>query len=622
MADPETHDSPAAADPRWRLLGLGATTGVLLFLCHFPVAWGWLAWVALVPLLTAVRSQARTRWLFWSSWVGGLIYYYAAISWMTVADTRMIACWVLLATYCSLYFPLTVCLVRRLEQYTRLPLLVTLPVVWTALEYFRCFFGTGFPWYQLGHTQHNVLPLIQIADLGGGFAVSFLVAAVNVVVFEALSRWQGWRRFAQLPELSPDACCRSLFAQVACVLLLIGAALTYGAWSLAHDDFETGPRVALLQANLDQRLKNNAHQSHEARDRVRTAYKTLCDQAAALEPRPALIVWPETSCPDPWYTVTPNVDLARQPPRVQEAFALQQGLVRRIARSSKTHVLVGINTQVEDYGQKSSRYNSALLLDPSRRACGLDVLRYDKLHRVPFGEYVPLRGWVPFMDKFAPYDFDYSIGCGDGFTRFPLGKYRFGVLICYEDTDPFLAREYATDSSQGPPFDWFWQHAVRRWLFASGADSSDGPPVDFLLNISNDGWFDGSSEHEEHLAICRFRAIESRKAVARAVNMGVTAVIDSDGRVLAPVKSREPGKEEVWTIPANAGSLSPGEWSQYKQVDGILVVDMPIDRRGSFYAVYGDWLPTACWLVVLGGMSWTWTRRWRSKPQAAKTSHA
>jgi apolipoprotein N-acyltransferase len=402
------------------------------------------------------------------------------------------------------------------------------------------------------------------------------------------------------------------------VLLLIGAALTYGAWSLAHDDFETGPRVVLLQANLDQRLKNDAHQSRDARDRVRTAYKTLCDQAAELQPQPALIVWPETSCPDGWFTVTPDVDLARQPPDVQEAYAKGKAPVRRIARSSKTHVLLGINTAAKGYGNKSHLYNSALLLDPN----GLDLVRYDKLHRVPFGEYVPLRGWLPLMEIFAPYDFDYSISCGDGFTRFPLGKYRFGVLICYEDTDPFLAREYATDSSQGRPIDWFWQHAVRRWLFASGADSTDGPPVDFLLNISNDGWFDGSSEHEEHLAICRFRAIESRKAVARAVNMGVTAVIDSDGRVLAPVKSRQRRKAEVWTIPANAGTLSPGEWSQYKQVDGILVVDMPIDRRGSVYAVYGDWLPTGCWLVVLGGMSWAWTRRWRSKPQAAKTSHA
>jgi apolipoprotein N-acyltransferase len=586
---------------------LGAASGVLLFLCHFPVAWDWLAWVALVPLLTTLRSPARTRWLFLSSWVGGLIYYHAAISWMTVADTRMIACWVLLATYCSLYFPVTVYLVRRLDQHTRLPLVLTLPIVWTALEYFRCCFGTGFSWYLLGHTQHDVLPLIQIADLGGAFAVSFLVVAVNVVVFETLSRWAGWRQVVQLPQLRHQPCCGNLLGQAVCVLLLLGAAFTYGTWRLAQDQFETGPRVALLQANLDQRLRNEAAQSDVARAKMRKAYKDLSDQAVRLQPAPALIVWPETSCPVPWHTVAADVDLTRLPINIQRKFAAHQEPVRSLAypnRRGGTHVLLGVNSYVESLTAQPQRYNSALLLDPS----GLDVCRYDKLHRVPFGEYVPLRETLPFMNKFAPYDFDYSIGCGTGLTRFTLGNYRFGVVICYEDTDPFMSRDYAVDTTDRPAFDFLWQRTIRRWLFTSEMDSQDGPPVDFLLNLSNDGWFNGSSEHEEHLAISRFRAVESRKAVARAVNMGVSAVIDSNGRVLAPVKSKTPVGEEVWTIPAQAESLSPREWAQYKQTDGILIVDMPIDRRGSLYAVYGDWLPTGCWLVVLGGMLWVWTR--------------
>jgi apolipoprotein N-acyltransferase len=575
--------------PRWRLVGLGASTGVLLWLCHFPVAWGWLAWVALVPLLAAMRSQTRTRWLFWSSWLGGLIYFYAAISWMTVADNRMIACWVLLATYCSFYFPLTVYFVRRLERCTRLPLVITLPVVWTALEYFRSFFGTGFPWYLLCHTQHNFLALIQIADLGGGFLVSFLVAAVNVLAFEALSRWSAWRRFAALPEPRPDQCCNSLVAQCACVLVLLCAALGYGAWCLTYDEFERGPRLALLQANLDQRLRNKAEKSFEAKARVRTAYSDLCAQAAKMQPRPDMIVWPETSCPDPWITLAPHIDMVRQHRRLRNELRTEQWLVRRFGEQSRTHVLLGINTLVLDYDSKTFRYNSALLLD----ARGHDVLRYDKLHRVPFGEYVPFRDWLPFMNYFSPYDFDYSIGCGDGLTRFTLGKYRFGVLICYEDTDPFMARDY-------------------------GVATNDGPPVDFLLNISNDGWFDGSSEHEDHLAICRFRAIESRKAVARAVNMGVTAVIDGNGRVLAPVKSQEPGKFDVWTVPTKAAALSPRDWAHYKQVDGILVVDVPIDGRSSLYAAWGDWLPTGCWVMIIGGLSWAWIgRRWRARLVAA-----
>src|SRR5262249_38797935 len=137
--------------------------------------------------------------------------------------------------------------------------------------------------------------------------------------------------------------------------------------------------------------------------------------------------------------------------------------------------------------------------------------RYDKIHRVPWGEYVPLRDWLPFLNVFAPYDFDYSIAPGDGFPRFSLGKHRFGVVICYEDSDPSLARQYI------------------------GPEESES--ADFLINISNDGWFMGTSEHEEDLAICRFRAVECRRAVARSVNMGISALIDSNGRVRWPTES-------------------------------------------------------------------------------------
>src|SRR4029077_11733841 len=107
----------------------------------------------------------------------------------------------------------------------------------------------------------------------------------------------------------------------------------------------------------------------------------------------------------------------------------------------------------------------------------------------------------PFMKVFSPYDNEYGIKSGDRYTRFPLGTYHYGVLICFEDTDPYLARQYVRPGGEGEP-------------------------IDFLLNISNDGWFGGSSEHDQHLAICRFRAIECRRSIGRSVNMGISAVID------------------------------------------------------------------------------------------------
>src|SRR5262249_10872240 len=98
---------------------------------------------------------------------------------------------------------------------------------------------------------------------------------------------------------------------------------------------------------------------------------------------------------------------------------------------------------------KPRRYNSAVLIDANGKTRG----RYDKIHRVPFGEYVPLRDWLPWMNAFAPYDFDYSVSAGERFTRLESGPYLFGVQICYEDTDPSLARHYAVREGEDEPVD-------------------------------------------------------------------------------------------------------------------------------------------------------------------------
>jgi apolipoprotein N-acyltransferase len=600
MVPSATLASPTPARPQTRRplgirwLGLSLATGVMLWLCHFPVAWGWLAWIALVPVLTLVRAESRGWWLFLCAWSAGLAYFFPAISWMSVAHPAMAAGWVLLSTYCSLYFPLAIWIVRRLERNTPLPLVLTFPVVWTALEFFRCFFGTGFSWYLLAHTQHNYLALIQISDLGGAFGVSFLIALVNVVLMESVTRLAPVRRWLALSDR--PSCIRKHLVQVAVAVALVAGTVIYGIACMSGPEFDQGPHIALLQANLDQRLRVLAEQSDEARGKIRKAYGNLNKEAGELTPRPDLIVWPETSYPFHWTTLDPKIDLRQLDPDKIDILAKDQKRVRDAGRQAGTAVLLGINTDVHSFNtdvhsfgdrrrDKINRFNSALLLD----ADGKDLKRYDKLHRVPFGEYVPFRDWLPFMNAFSPYDWDYDIGIGDGLTRFTLGQYKFGVLVCYEDTDPALARGY-------------------------GVATEDGPPADFLLNISNDGWFDGTAEHEEHLAISRFRAIESRRSLARAVNMGVSAVVDSNGRVLAPVKRQLPGGTELWAVPddqARREALPVGQWHEYKRVNGILDVRMPIDHRTSLYAVYGDWLPYTCWVVVGAGLLWAWTRRRR-----------
>ncbi len=548
-----THLGPTRPRPARAILvrlALAVTTGGLLWACHFPLAWGWLAWIALVPLLCLVRSTA-TGWRVWMpAWLGGLAFFTPALQWLRVADDRMFYTWIGLSLYCSLFFLAGFLLVRRLDRKTRLPLVVTLPVVWTALEFFRAYFLGGFAWYYLGHTQHDYLPLIQITDLGGVYAVSFLIAAVNGLIFEIGYAWWSSRRpvgKAALQRLP-------LTVQACAVLLYLSATLGYGFWRLSQSDFAEGPRVALIQGNLDQRIRNQATSANggAAATTMMRHYMELSDSAAKQSPPPDLIVWPETSCPDEWVEVDPRLPPERVPPRWQEDVRYAHELTR-LAGKRWPNVLLGLNGRTLGADELPRRYNSAILV----RANGEVAARYDKIHRVPFGEYVPFREALPFMNAFAPYDFDYSISAGERMTRFDLAtpkrEFTFGVLICYEDTDPSLARQYV-DTECG---------------------SQVG--VDFLVNISNDGWFNGTSEHEEHLAIGRFRAIEARRAMVRAVNMGISAVIDGNGRIVA---------------------LPGASWAASKKVADVLTATIPLDSRGSAYAATGDWFAWGCTLLL------------------------
>jgi apolipoprotein N-acyltransferase len=567
----QTFPEPAArsrfSSASLRLSASAGVSGILLWMCYFPLAWGWLAWVALVPMLGLVRSRISARWVFAFAMVGGLIFYGPVLQWMRVADPMMYWTWLALSIHCSLFVGVGLLLIRRLDRDTRLPLVLTMPAVWTFLEYLRSVLLTGFPWYFLGHTQHNFLPVIQIADLGGAYAVTFLVAAVNAWFFELLD---GWGRFRQWLDLRPAASRGWMtwaFGWVAPPVLL-ALTLGYGFWRLGQTEFEQGPTVALLQGNLDQRLRNMAFSTDEDVDKAQQAmvdhYWELTEQAAKQQPE--LIVWPETSWPGYWVQ-----SAAGQPDEDS------RHLIKFFEDHWHTNVLLGLNSRVGTLGS-GPRFNSAVLLQPGGTVGG----RYDKIHRVPFGEYVPFRDVLPWMNVFAPYDFDYSITPGDQLTRLPLGKYHFGVLICFEDTDPFLGRQYV-------------------------CPDADEPKVDFLVNISNDGWFNGTSEHEEHLANCRFRAVECRRAVARAVNMGISAVIDGNGKVLAPETvppisglSRAPS----WIVDQDRTSepgLTIDRWSEFKKVAGVLTAPIPIDHRSSLYARWGDWLPLTCGGLVVAG---------------------
>lgn len=549
---PETAEEPKIR--RWVRDPLAGSlaTGGLLFLSFFPVNWGWLGWVAVVPLLAVVvRPEPARR--YWSVWLGGMAFGLAALQWVRLASEPMLFCWIGLALLISGHFLVFTWLTRRLTLGAGWPLGLAAPAVWTALEFGRAHIGIGFPWYYLGHSQHDALAVIQIADVFGAYGVSFLVMLVNVALF-SVARALLPGRADKNARLTAGAMPRKEFVPAVAALILLVGALGYGFWRLGQTDFPQGPRLALLQGNMPQYIRND----RDEWKRMAEHFGGLAKQAA--EGHPDLIVWSETSCYFDWLRIDPNCP--------QDAITLQwrqwhdeSPLFLAEITNKGIPTLLGISASCLEADGKRHKYNSALMVDGDARPKD----RYDKIYRIPFGEYIPWEKAIPIMKWLSPYDEEnqYGITPGAAFTTFaiPDTNFRFAVLICYEDSVPHLAPEYLRG----------------------------GAPPDFFINISNDGWFKGSSEHEQHLVAARFRAIECRRALARSVNMGISAVIDGNGRMVA----------------------MPGPtWRQSKDVATVVTAAVPVDRRFSLYVLWGDVLPWLCTaLIGLGLFMAVWKRR-------------
>ena len=573
-----------------RRLFLPATlSGVLLWVAFYPVNAGPVALFALAPFLTLVRAESPRRWpRYLAAFAGGLVFSALAIKWVAVAHPMMaLFTWPAGSVYCALYWPVALYLLRRVDR-VGMPFSVTLPAVWVLLEYVRTHFPTGFPflqplglfqlvgfnWYALGYALHDFLPAVQAADLGGVYLVSLMVASVNGVLYDWLIRSKRVRVLFRWPPLPGRRglvweAYRTAWGSIFPVMVVC-----YGTVRLVHPAYGVGPRVAAVQGNVPQNEKMDREPAPGEVTRLQRDYFKLARRAALPDgdtPAPDVVIWPETCFSTEVFDAAPEIAGAANEAEVRVAVRKAQAYVAntKLALLPRAYHLVGVNRlEVLDIPDARGdgefrKYNSAVLFTPDRVSAG----SYDKMHLVPFGEYVPFRS--KFLANFTPYTHDYSCTPGDRFTRFELpttgkdgkpgGAFTFGVLICYEDTDPYLARQYNP---------------------ASGRTAG----VDFLVNISNDGWFAGTEEHAQHLAICQFRAVEARRSVVRAVNTGISAVIDPDGRIIA-----QPNGE---SLRAGAG------------VEAIVRAEVPIGSDATVYAAVGDWVPLVCLLVYLGLRAW------------------
>ena len=563
-------------------------SAAMLTVIQAPIGWAPLAWVAYVPLILASSPETKPRRLFFISYLACFFYWLGNLYWLVPVT---IAGWLVFCLYTALLWPvLTLCL--RYCKARRIPLFLAAAVLIVGVEQMQGLFLGGFFWRFLAHSQYKNITLIQIADIFGAGGVSFLVAMVNGLVAQLIIAARQVRR-------STFDIRYSLFSFVV-VCSVVVAAVVYGRWRITQEAgcVEAGPVVALLQSNVPQSVKR----SFESGDEL---FNGLMEHSKmAVEAGAELIVWPETMV-----QAYLDADVRRFLVSPQEHEAYDNALKEHA--KANAYVLVGAyGAELQQNGEDRylARYNSAFLYRPDG---GQDGKRYDKIHLVPFGEVLPLRrsfAWfyeLLMKIKFIPYNFDYSLDYGSQYTVFEVAGreyeeishevtksqsqsdinkkqndssglgalvaennrvYRFGVMICYEDTVPGIAQEFALDEQGGKRLDW-------------------------LVNISNDGWFVRfkddqvlpSAELPQHAAVCVFRAVENRLAVLRSVNTGISCVIDSLGRI------RDGYLEGTLPREAMARTGMPGWFSDR----------VPIDRRTTFFSKYGQWLDFCCELCVI-----------------------
>ena len=453
---------------RWQFdRGLAAAlfSGLLLALAFPRPDLASCAWFGLVPLLVFGGGRPLRN-----GFAAAAAFFSIVLYWLNIVMTTdgglnpilSVVAYLLLVAYLSLFIAAAVWGGFALRDRFKLPLPLTLPVLWVGLEFLRSFLLSGFPWATLGYSQQSHLALIQSVDLCGVYGLSYLLVLANTVLAGLLLAWQ-CRDRAMIPR-------GSLLA----LLLLFFANLGYGQWRLGQDidQRDATLKTVLVQGNIDQSIKwDPAFQEATVEN-----YRDLSLQGASGLSA-ALIIWPESATP--FYAQDPSAlsDRVHQLPRITDSWLL-------------------FGSPAYERRSNNFRYlNSAFLLAPDGAVLG----RSDKVHLVPFGEYVPLKGLFPFIDKLVAGIGDFSPGT---VTPLRLNGHRLGVLVCFEGIFPGLARDFVRKGS------------------------------DLLVNITNDAWFGRSSAPFQHLAMTRFRAIENRIWVARAANTGVSALIAPSGRIV------------------------------------------------------------------------------------------
>jgi len=493
----------------YRSTALATLSGILLAAAFPTINLHLLAWVALVPLFFALKGQSVKNG-FWLGGIFGIVYFAGTVHWVTnsvhfyggipIVPASLIT--LLLCSYLALYPALFGAAAVHLRKNHGKLFFITAPALWTALELARTYVFTGFPWSLLGYSQYLALPVIQIADITGVYSVSFLIVLVNTAV----------------AETGMDRKKYFLLINAAVVMALV---LGYGFVKLRAPEGTDKITITVVQGNIEQDKKWDPAYRAETFG----VYTRLTQEA--FKDRPDLVLWPETATPFYFGAGTPVES------------AMTSALVSFV-KENKVPLLFGSPTYEVKPNRAIYGRNSAFLLSADGQVDGT----YHKIHLVPFGEYVPLKSVLFFVEKMVQAIGDFQAGTTYTVMTIPhrQSKTRVSTVICYEIIFPDLVRRFV---DQG---------------------------ADVITTVTNDAWFGRTAAPFQHFSMAVFRAVENRVPVARAANTGISGFIDAQGNILAT--------SSIFTEARLTHTLTPG-------------------NEKSFYTRYGDLFSYACVIITL-----------------------
>jgi apolipoprotein N-acyltransferase len=458
---------------------LAVASGLAMGLAFPKFDSGLLAWVALVPLFYVIEGESMRRVFGWA-YLQGFSSYVVQLYWIPIplhdfADVRMryaIFPMLALAGIVAVNIAVAIWAGEFVARRTRIPAVVTMPVAWAAVEWFRTYVPAAFPWNLLGYTAYHNLELIQFAEFTGVYGVSALIVFFNAVVYVVIFRRGGYR----LQTIS-------LSTLTAMMIVLVA----FGAWRINNlkNVPSTGTfKVAMVQGNIPQSLKWDPKFLPDS-------YGIYQEETADAAKRGVdLVVWPEAAAvflfqPDDQY------------PAELASDAEYRTRLLTLAKNQRVPILFGAPALARADGRVGF-YNRAYLV--SANGQGEVDAHYDKIELVPFGEYVPARAILGFfVNKIVNGMGDLIPGSEQ--TLFELKGAKLGILICYESIFPDLTRREVNEGA------------------------------DVLVNITNDAWYGESSAPYQVLAMAALRSVETKVPMVRVANTGFTALIEPSGRI-------------------------------------------------------------------------------------------